>query len=340
MLFSIVIPVYNVERYLDECLQSIIGQVKDVVEGCELILIDDGSKDESGKICDQYQKKYPNLIKVLHNTNHGLLLTRRYGFKMVEGDYIINCDSDDCLEKGALKKLRDAIIRYQYPDVIFFNHYTYDGKQKIPTFKDIFTDKESCAVACGKVFREFLTRHSIVSMCGKTYKRECIDQERDYTKYARVSNGEDTLQSLEIFEKAKTFVYLNESLYDYRAGSGMTNKFDSEYYFAFKQVFEKVKEYQNSWRLPDFERLFAIKVMQTAGRAITQSRYNHWTSYREHKNYLQKIYEDEMFQENVAQIDEIKNSLQKDHYILLKLLQKKMYLAIITLLNAKNKLDR
>ena len=69
-----------------------------------------------------------------------------------------------------------------------------------------------------KVLREYLMGHSVVSMCGKIVKRICIDIKQDYSEYGRLSTGEDTLQSLEFYSNANTFVYLNEPLYDYRCG--------------------------------------------------------------------------------------------------------------------------
>ena len=66
-------------------------------------------------------------------------------------------------------------------------------------------------------------------------KRDCIDVEKKYQQFGRISTGEDTLQSIEFFSNAKTFVYLNETIYNYRCGSGMTGKFDGNYYFTFKK---------------------------------------------------------------------------------------------------------
>ena len=222
MLFSIVIPVYNVEAYLDECLHSILSQTKQFKEDCEVLLIDDGSTDKSGEICDEYLKKYPETIRVFHNTNHGLLWTRRCGFKQVQGDYVINCDSDDLLEEEAIKKLNNIVKKYNYPDVVIYNHNSYDGKNKTIAFKDIFTTAQDCSVEKKEVLKEYLSRHSIVSVCGKMIKRTCIDVDKDYEKFGRISTGEDTLQSIEFFSNAKTFVYLNHVIYDYRCGSGMT----------------------------------------------------------------------------------------------------------------------
>ena len=97
MLFSIVVPVYNVEKYLDECLKSIITQITGSEFKAEVILVDDGSTDSSGAICDAYAEKYSESVKVFHKKNEGLLQTRRYGLEKAKGEYIINCDSDDCL---------------------------------------------------------------------------------------------------------------------------------------------------------------------------------------------------------------------------------------------------
>lgn len=340
MLFSIVIPVYNVETYLDECLHSILSQATEFKGECEVLLIDDGSTDRSGKICDEYLEKYPEIIRVFHNTNHGLLWTRRFGFKQVQGDYVINCDSDDLLENEALERLNSVVKKYKYPDIVIYNHNSYDGKNKTIAFKDIFTTGQDCVVEKEAVLKEYLSRHSIVSVCGKMVKRTCIDVNRDYANFGRISTGEDTLQSIEFFSNAKTFVYLNQVIYDYRCGSGMTGKFDENYYFTFKRIFEEIEKQKNNWNLVDFDKLFAVKVLQTAGRAITQSRYKKWESMRTQMEYLKQIREDDMFQKNISYLDMIREKLQKDHVILLKLLQNEMYVVICMMLNVKNFLEK
>lgn len=340
MLFSIIIPVYNVETYLDECLHSILSQATEFKGECEVLLIDDGSTDRSGKICDEYLEKYPEIIRVFHNTNHGLLWTRRFGFKQVQGDYVINCDSDDLLENEALERLNSVVKKYKYPDIVIYNHNSYDGKNKTIAFKDIFTTGQDCVVEKEAVLKEYLSRHSIVSVCGKMVKRTCIDVNRDYANFGRISTGEDTLQSIEFFGNAKTFVYLNQVIYDYRCGSGMTGKFDENYYFTFKRIFEEIEKQKNNWNLVDFDKLFAVKVLQTAGRAITQSRYKKWESMRTQMEYLKQIREDDMFQKNISYLDMIREKLQKDHVILLKLLQNEMYVMICMMLNVKNFLEK
>ena len=223
---------------------------------------------------------------------------------------------------------------------MIYNHNSYDGKNKTIAFKDIFTTGQDCVVEKEAVLKEYLSRHSIVSVCGKMVKRTCIDVDRDYANFGRISTGEDTLQSIEFFSNAKTFVYLNQVIYDYRCGSGMTGKFDENYYFTFKRIFEEIEKQKNNWNLVDFDKLFAVKVLQTAGRAITQSRYKKWESMRTQMEYLKQIREDDMFQKNISYLDMIREKLQKDHVILLKLLQNEMYVMICMMLNVKNFLEK
>lgn len=339
MLFSIVIPVYNVEKYLDECLQSIMSQVVSLQEECEVILIDDGSTDTSGNICDQYREQYADIIKVFHNKNNGLLLTRRFGYKKAKGEYIVNLDSDDKLEEGALECLRTVISNNNRPDVIIFNLYLFNRNEKRLAYTDLLSNTEIDSVSRTNVLREFMIHYGMVSLCGKCYKLECVEVNKDYSQYARISNGEDSLQTLEIFDNANTFIYLNRPLYGYRMGSGMTRKFDPNYYLSFMTIAKEIEKRKKHWQLPDFEMLFAIKVLTIAGRAITQSRFKKWENLLEHREYLNKIYEDELFQRSLIYLSKIKDYLQKDYVLLLTLMKRQNYILEIILLKMKNILD-
>lgn len=336
MLFSIVIPVYNVESYLEECMQSILCQVDKIQNDCEILLIDDGSTDSSGEMCDLYASKFPDLVKVYHKENQGLLATRRYGFKRSIGKYIINCDSDDLLEVDALENLYKIIEKYKHPDVVIYNYNSYDGDSKKIAFKDIFTANHDCILKKEEVYKEFLSRQSIVSVCGKMIKRKCIDIDKDYKQFGRISTGEDTLQSIEFFTNAETYVYLNKAVYNYRYGSGMTAKFDKNYYFTFKKIFEEILLKKDIWNLTNFDKLFAVKFLQTTGRAITQSRYNKCISFKEQKKYLKNLRNDSMLKHNLYYLYKVHDELQFDHFIFLLLLNFRFYLMIILLLRIKN----
>ena len=105
---SVIIPVYNVEKYLSRCLESVINQT---YENLEIILINDGSKDRSGLICDYYVKK-DNRIKVFHQENQGLSAARNKGIEVASGEYIGFLDSDDYIEKDMYQILFSNAIKY------------------------------------------------------------------------------------------------------------------------------------------------------------------------------------------------------------------------------------
>lgn len=113
MLFSIIVPVYNVEKYLDKCILSILNQD---YNNYELLLIDDGSTDNSGHICDEYAKKY-SCINVFHKKNGGLSDARNYGMKYAKGNYIVFVDSDDWIDLNSLREF-SKVIEKKTVDVI------------------------------------------------------------------------------------------------------------------------------------------------------------------------------------------------------------------------------
>ena len=98
---SFIIPVYNVEAYLIECVESIISQIED---NCEVILVNDGSTDNSGKICDEYALNYA-FINVIHKENGGLSSARNAGLKCAKGEYIAFIDSDDRIASNSVKQI-------------------------------------------------------------------------------------------------------------------------------------------------------------------------------------------------------------------------------------------
>ena len=115
---SVVVPVYNVEKYLRKCIDSIINQT---YKNLEIILVDDGSPDKCGEICDEYAKK-DNRVKVIHKKNAGVSSARNDGIDNATGEYIIFVDSDDWLEDNAIEIMVDKLNEYDY-DCVFCNFY-------------------------------------------------------------------------------------------------------------------------------------------------------------------------------------------------------------------------
>ena len=188
------------------------------------------------------------------------------------------------------------------------------------------------------MLKEFLTGNRINSVCGAICKKDCIDINRDYNKYKGLNNGEDSLQKIEQFKSANTFAYINKPLYNYRAGSGMTTKFDRNYFKSFRIVLDEIQKEREMWDFPDVDRYFSIKVLSIAGRAITQSRYNCWENKSEQIRYLHDIRNDDYFKKAVLQLATIRKYLQKDHILLIKMLDKGLIRLIVLMLDIKNKI--
>lgn len=124
---TIVVPVYNTEKYLDECIKSIVNQT---YENIEVILIDDGSKDNSPKICDKWAQK-DSRIQVIHKMNEGAGIARNTGISNASGEYICFFDSDDYIEPYTIEKSLNALLENNADIVLFgFCDITANGKTK------------------------------------------------------------------------------------------------------------------------------------------------------------------------------------------------------------------
>lgn len=126
-LVSIVVPIYNVEDYLTKCVDSVINQT---YKNLQIILVDDGSKDSSSSICDEYLKK-DSRIEVIHKENGGLSDARNVGMKYVKGDYTFFLDSDDWIDEKIIEKLLTLIIEYDADIAVSNYYYTYEDRNDI-----------------------------------------------------------------------------------------------------------------------------------------------------------------------------------------------------------------
>ena len=209
LLFSVLVPVYNVAPYLRECVDSVLGQS---YQNFELLLVDDGSTDESGAICDEYAAKDAR-IRVFHKENGGLISARRYAVARFSGDYCIFLDSDDSLAPNALEVLAKAVDDSGADCVLYGIRWNRPGR-----VEHILCPPE----ICGKLYTDrrdvlniLLNDDSFNSLCRKCVRASCFDG-RDFSGFFHISRGEDRLQSVEILENARSFFFLPDELYVYR----------------------------------------------------------------------------------------------------------------------------
>ena len=218
--FSILISVYNSEKYLDECLTSVLAQS---FTDFEVIIVDDGSVDNSGKICDSFAQK-DSRIRVLHTKNNGVFIARSIAEKESVGEYLLHIDSDD-LTDPSLLFLIDEEIRRNNTDLIFFDFDSFfpDGKRITKTYFD--SDRVFFADGKQELFRLLLTT-TFNSLCHKCFNRRLIDFCPDYDEFGRLSHGEDLLRSAYLISGISSASYIKRSLYYYRREVGASVRFD------------------------------------------------------------------------------------------------------------------
>ncbi|MGN1014134.1 MAG: glycosyltransferase family 2 protein [Butyricicoccus sp.] len=245
---SILIPVYNVEKYLRVCLDSVVNQTYD---NLEIVLADDGSTDTSGAICDEYAEK-DRRITVIHKQNEGLLWTRRVLFRQATGEYYLCVDSDDWIEVHTV----ETLIRYiQYADadlVLFgFDRVSDDGHQ-ITAMKEFAEDKTIFAGESMQELRQkFAMTGELNSIWSKLISKRLISQSDDSNPiYRQIAMGEDKVQLLPVFMRAQRAVYCASCLYHYRYSDvGMCQNFKAEYLKDMLLLAEEIERFQRSYAL-------------------------------------------------------------------------------------------
>ena len=253
MLFSVCIPVYNTSKYLDECLTSVLCQTE---TDYEIVLVNDGSTDNSGEICDRYAAQYPH-IRVIHKENEGLLMTRRRGFREARGDYFLCLDSDDYwISDRVLERLKVMIeehncdlVLFDYiagkedpsknQNIILFDHpdgHIFEGDAKIELYRKILIGRDLNAIWC------------------KSPSRKIVDVNIDYTPWmSDICRGEDMFQSYPVLTNAKRIGYVKTPIVHYRWAPGsISNNPKLKFYNAFRTIYTREDEYLPLWNMdPD-----------------------------------------------------------------------------------------
>lgn len=209
---SVIMPVYNVEKYLERGIKSILNQT---FNDFELILIDDGSTDNSSIICDMYCKQ-DKRVNVIHKLNEGVSSARNLGIKCANGEFIMFIDPDDTLDNDAIEYLYKLIIEYE-ADVSCYKMKTY----KNDILQTYINKNEKIKVYCGNEIIEKYTENGVFlySSCNKLYRKELFIKNKfnENIRYA-----EDALFNLSVFTECRKVVMSNLQKYNYFINSGST----------------------------------------------------------------------------------------------------------------------
>lgn len=213
-LISIIIPVYNVERYIDACLRSVTTQTHD---NLEIILVDDGATDNSGDICDDWAKK-DSRIKVVHKKNEGLNFARKSGWEIATGSHVTFLDSDDMIHPDTIRNTL-AILAKEEVDMVAFMYLEFSDKDEEegsinPELSQEYDIKRTTADAFKLLICNGYGSLYPMTAWGKLYKRELIESV-DWKK-SNMRAYEDNFFTPQIFDNVKSFVVVKQQLYFYR----------------------------------------------------------------------------------------------------------------------------
>ncbi len=214
---SVIVPIYNVEKYLNKCVDSLLEQtLKDI----EIILVDDGSPDSSGEIADEYQKRYSN-IKTVHRKNGGLGPARNTGLENATGDYIAFLDSDDWVQSDMYEKLY-AVITKNDADIVVSGHCDFTNnvlvvKKQHPLRGKIYDSVDQIQEVRKNLFghspEDIETESFPMSVCMSLYKREMLEKYR--LRFEKILS-EDTIFNIGAYKVARKIVFTEYTDYCYR----------------------------------------------------------------------------------------------------------------------------
>lgn len=228
---SIIIPVYKVEKYLVECIESILNQT---YKDFELLLIDDGSPDCCPQICENFAKKDPRII-VIHKKNGGLSDARNSGLDIAKGNYIMFVDSDDFISTNALEILINVAKKHT-ADIV-----QAEATRDISKLGVVIESPINTFDSGEYAFTDYLVKHSIKDMAwAKLYRRNLFDGIR----YPVGQYNEDTLTTYKLLLAAKKVVCISSPIYFYRINNnGITHGDYNVKHFAAHDIPKQIKNY-------------------------------------------------------------------------------------------------
>lgn len=314
---SIIVPVYNVDRYLEDCINSILNQS---FYNFELILINDGSKDCSGEICDNYASK-DKRVKVIHKNNEGVSIARNIGIDMSKGKYIMFCDSDDVVEKDWCRSLYNLYTNnHNSVAVCGFNIINYRNNKSENIFK-IFNKDKKINYLKVKDFYELYDKNLLNYPWNKIYDAKII-KENKIKFEENITLGEDLLFNLKYFEFVKgDIVVLNECKYNYilRDNESLDNKYYKDLFGIYTMLYKSIYDHMIIFK-SDIN-IYIEKFYNSYFYMLNRVLKNTFHS-KSNMNFIQKI----KYNSEVMKSEEFKKCLRYSNLDKMSLVYRKLYL--------------
>lgn len=283
---SIVLPVFNVEKYLERCIKSILeGTYKDL----ELVIVNDGTKDNSENIIIRYLEKYNNITYIVKE-NGGLSHARNVGYTYAKGEYIAFFDSDDYIEKDMYEKLMAKVKDYNYDIVVcdLYMEYEQTGKKIYvgsnveKEYKDVEEDNNEISI------RKEIMENIYIAVHNKIYKKELI--EKTFENGMPFVNGmyyEDIVYTYSILQNTRSISFVKEPLYYYvQRTSSISNNYDKKLYDIITSVEMLIENAVENNRFEDYKEIleyigirymygtFMKRIAKTKNKKIYLEGYN------------------------------------------------------------------
>ena len=251
-LVSIIIPVYNADLYLEKCLKSVVSQS---YQNLQILCVDDGSKDSSLEILNQYAEKDGRII-VIHKENEGVSVARNIALERVSGDYIMFVDGDDWIDTDTIETAV-AVIKKNDVDVVMWSYVRElekESAKKVIFDSDVYYDK---AAVKEKLYRRMVGLYgeetskpenadALCTVWGKLYKKDLIiDNEVKFYDIREIGTYEDGIFNLSVFSKVNSAVFINRCMYHYRRNndSSLTSSYNPNLSNQWNKLFDIIEEY-------------------------------------------------------------------------------------------------
>ena len=320
MKYSVIIPVYNVEKYINRCVKSILSQR---YNDLEIILIDNGSTDRSGSICDIYANEYAN-ISVYHIENHGVGSARNFGLSKARGEFIYFVDSDDYLVGNLFAEFEDKLVPDL--DLLVFSYYN--------SFEQELTERnrtKKCLPYSGlydkndfiKIFTDLFLSDMLYTVWNKIYRREFLLENN--LSFEQYELGEDVRFNLDVYREVKKIYLSQDSYYVYvigRKGSAMSGYNPKRLQYQLQEL-KMVDNLLSDWNLDS-----SVLVNTVKARILMSNIYN-ITKQNLSVNRKVKLVKDTCERREIE--DFIKNDSSALNPLIKLLLKCRMYVVLIYL---------
>lgn len=293
--YSIVIPVYNGENFIENCYRSLQNQIYDKWEA---IFVDDGSSDSSWERL-QTLSVGDDRVKAFHQENSGQIQARYKGIDIASGEYCFFLDVDDTLKSNTLSVIDAAIEQYNAPDIVMFNGEKVNIKtrERFPVWPDISAEVK---LYSGEEYNELrgtvLDGRRLNNICFKAIKISILKENKIHNSTGDIRTEEDLLMQLPYFDRAMDLLYIPEKYYLYNINeTSVTNTYDPNLFKSACALYKELMKYGKKWNMNNYSERCSKRYLLTTISSIVKDA--HKLKYREFSAKLSDIRINKIFRQ-------------------------------------------